>query len=112
MLTGTGSSTNRIAIAVINRMRRITGVWCLGAVLIGAAPNAGSRPNQITDALNVYAVGAGEHIARGEFAPSNLEAAPTYPQGGAALPPPVMAPTCSSFLAVWNSVSGATRYRL
>jgi hypothetical protein len=112
MLTGTGSSTNRIATAVINRMRRITGVCCLGAILIGAAPNAGSRQNQNTGALNVYAVGAGEHIARSGFAPSNLESAPTYPQGGAALPSPVMAPTRSSFLAVWNSVSGATRYRL
>jgi hypothetical protein len=112
MLTGTGSSTNRIATAVINRVRRITGVWCLGAILIGAAPNVGSRPNQNTGALNIYAVGAGEHIARGEFAPANLEATPTYQQGGAALPPPVMAPTRSSFLAVWDSVSGATRYRL
>ena len=99
-------------IAFMNPIRRITSVWCLGALLIGATSNAGSRQNQNTGALNVFAVGAGEHVARGDFAPSNLKATPIYPQGGAALPPPVMAPTRSSFLAVWDSVSGATRYRL
>ena len=59
---------------------------------------------------------AGEHTAHTDSPPSGPErdfASPeTWSADGVALPPVVMAPTRSSFLANWNKVSGATDYRL
>src|SRR5450755_4639118 len=63
---------------------------------------------------------AGEHTTRTGAAPSGRAKDSIHPQAsdedmarsGVALPPVVMAPTRSSFLANWNIVSGATGYRL
>jgi Fibronectin type III domain len=60
---------------------------------------------------DIFQAGASEHIARTGAAPSGLPIDSIY-RSGVALPPVVMAPTRSSFLANWNIVSGVTGYRL
>ena len=69
---------------------------------------------------DVFQTWGSEHITRTGAAPSGRAKDSIHPQAldedmgqsGVVLPPVVMAPTRSSFLANWNIVSGATGYRL
>ena len=68
----------------------------------------------------VFKAGVGEHVARTgdvllEPALSSIypqSSGDNVPQSEVAPRPPVMAPTRSSFLAIWESVNGAIGYRL
>ncbi len=61
----------------------------------------------------IYKARVGEHHSRGQSTLSGAKEGAIYSQGLDEVPPiAAMAPTRSSFMATWDSISGATGYRI
>src|SRR6202035_229105 len=61
----------------------------------------------------IYQTRVGEHHSRAQSTLSGAKEGAIYSQGLDEVPPiAAMAPTRSSFMATWDSISGATGYRL